>query len=191
MALADELGDVVLECGEVGVVLSLDVDLLDVIDAEELLHGGGVGDEDLIVGIEESLIALGFEDAGDAEVDAVDLDGLSDGVAGAEEVFDGDRAQDRDAGVALDVLLGEAFAVLDLKGADGEIGDGGALDAGAGVFAEEFDLGAAADDGGDLLDAFDLKDGGRVVEGEVLLGAGHDAAGAALTGADDEEIDFS
>ena len=45
-----------------------DIDFAQVIDAQKDLHGGGVGNEDLIVGIEARLVALGLEHADDLEV---------------------------------------------------------------------------------------------------------------------------
>ncbi len=50
------------------------VHLFQVVHAQDLLHRGGVGDDDLVVGVEPALIALGLEDANHAVADAVHLD---------------------------------------------------------------------------------------------------------------------
>ena len=188
MALAEERRGLLLHAAEVGLV-GLDVDLVEGGEAEELLHRGGVGHDDLVVGVEPALVALGLEDADDQEVDALHLDRLAEGVFVAEEVLHGRRPEDGDAGHAERFALGERAASLDLEAADAEVGGRGPDDAAAGVLVVVLHLGAASDEWGDALEAWHaLEDGLGVLEGEGLLAAGGHAAEAALAGAHDEQV---
>ncbi len=190
MAVAEEEGDFGLQGVELGFVFGTEVDLGEVIDAEDLHHGGGVGDDDLVIGVEPSLITFGLQDANDAVVDAFDFDGFSDGVGEivAEEILGGGGSDDGDAGGFVAVLIGEDAATLNLEFSDGKVGGRGTEETGAGIFIAAFGLNASADDGGDAGVFVQGDHGHGVGDSEVLLAAGDDAVGAALTGGDHDDI---
>ena len=163
MALSKECRYVVLQSAHVGVVAGLDIDLAQVVLPEELLHGGGVGDDQHIIGVEPALVALGLEDADNAEVDVLDADTFAEGVLLGEEQFRRGGPYDGNAcGVVL-LDSGKRAALVQFEVADVQVGKGGAADGGVGVLAEVLDLRPARDKRCDGLNAVEFVEDGLCI----------------------------
>ena len=142
MAVAEGFDQVAFDCNQIAAILGLNEDFAERRGAKERVHGGGVGDEDFIFGVAFTAAAI-FDGADNAEVEALDFYEFSDGVCLFEEFFGGRFCKDGDVGVAIDVVVAEHDAAVDLIIGDQKESGRDAQGFGGGVMVAIFGLDTA------------------------------------------------
>ena len=118
------------------------VDALQVVDGQHALHHRGVGRQHKVVLVHAcGVVALGFQDAHDAQRNRVEADDAPDGVLAVrkERVGHG-LSDDAHLGSRLDVLVGEHFAVVDFQLPDFHVSGADAVEGGRRVVVSADEL---------------------------------------------------
>ena len=178
MAVAQRLDEIMLDGDQIAAILGFDEDFAEGRRSGQGVHGGGVGDKDFVFGISFAAAAV-FYGTDDSKVQALDLEEFSDGVGLSEQFFGRRFRQHCDMGIAVDVVVGEHDAAVDLVIGDQYESGRDAEGLGGGVTVAIFGLNACIDQWGDGLDVGDIAQGEGVLDGKILLSAADDAAAAA------------